>query len=156
MPHINRVRIGDHKTLIVNFRVSLGRNAYLVFALLARIKLGALVDVIAGCIAADAHRKHHPHLDVLICGLLPAWDLHKVEVWGVILVQNLPFSYLITSLIWTPIFECFVVICGMRINTKQSCAHKLFLTLGPRKEVIRDQTCVFRLFCPSYFGYSFN
>ena len=69
----------------MNLRVSVGRNAYLVFALLARIKLGALVDVIAACIAADAHRKHHPHLDVLICGLLPAWDLHRVEVWGVIL-----------------------------------------------------------------------
>jgi hypothetical protein len=70
-------------------------NAYLIFAvLLARIKLGALVDVIAACIAADTHGKHHAHLDVLIFGLLPAWDLGRVEVWGVILVQNLPFSHL--------------------------------------------------------------
>jgi hypothetical protein len=70
-------------------------NAYLVFAvLLARIELGSLVDVIAACVAADAHGKHHAHLDLLIFGLLPAWDLGRVEVWGVILVQNLPFSHL--------------------------------------------------------------
>lgn len=75
----------------------MGKIACLVFAvLLARIELGALVDVIAASIAADAHGKHHAHLDLLIFGLLPAWNLGRVEVWGIILVQNFPFSHLDT------------------------------------------------------------
>ena len=69
-------------------------RAYLADAvLLARVELGALVDVCPAGAAPDAHGEHHAHLDLLVLGLLPPRDLRRVEVRRVVLVQHLPFTH---------------------------------------------------------------
>lgn len=71
------------------------RPTYLAFdVLLARVELGALVDVGAAGAAADAHGEHHAHLDLLVLGLPPPRDLRRVEVRRVVLVQHLALTHL--------------------------------------------------------------
>jgi hypothetical protein len=52
----------------------------------------------------DAHGRHHAHLDLLVLGLPPPWDLwdlRGVKVRRVALVQHLPLSHLAGTIGWS-------------------------------------------------------
>lgn len=61
--------------------------------LLAGVELGTLVDVVAAEGTADAHGKHHAYLDLLILGAPGPWQLRRIEIRRVVLVQDLTLSH---------------------------------------------------------------